>query len=970
MWNVKQETRSCLSLEGSERVCAGRCECMRVETAEELEVVAYLLPETSRLCMFVPRVCNYCIRLTRTAGTRQFSSRSKNMAALAGVQSNEPLFRLNFQLSAEKIHEMTGAIVDKYTYALDGIVSASDGTFQNTFSAFAFAESDAVIQSSQVTLPGLTSTDAAAREASSTAKQTLRDMWNKAYGREDLYQVLKGAFVQNENDGSLDAEDVRFMRKTLSAFEQNGVGLGSSDVLARYGTLNEACGKLTAQYEQNINEDTSVVLLSKAELDGCKKSLLEGLPTSEDPSVPSGGELYEVSMKAPTRIPVMQYAVNSDTRKKTKLISDKRCMQNNGPLLEEILQLRMDKAKLLGFENHAEYMLKEKMVGNLQNAKKFLMDIHKKIRSSRDSNIRRLSDRKKADLDMTETLATSSMEEEEEEGGLNPWDIHYYERLIKEETLNIDSERVREYFPMEHTKENIFSIYQEFLGVKYKKLTDDSAQAVCWHDEVDLYEVRDVVSDEVCGHFFLDLFSRDGKFGHQCVVPIVPSCHAHREDGGGSMIIKPACAILGNMTKPTATRPSLLSFAEVHTFFHEFGHVMHAVLTTSKYTRFSWTWPMMPWPGGVEQDFLEVPSMFLEKLVYESDILQKLSSHYETGEALDAGTIAQLQQTQHFLVAKQWSRFIGLALFDLEIHSQSPPYSYVIDHGDGIVVEAKDLTLIDLWRVMMSDLSGMEETEGTFMPAQWYHLVIGYDAGYYGYLYSEVFAHAILEEVKCQKAIDGYGAIGAKYRKHILEPGATTDGFSMLRSFLGKEPDDRAFLKDLGIAKPSRKLLTLVLVVQDSRILLAEKKRGFGAGYFNGFGGKVEKGETILEAAHREMREESTVDALDIERRGVLHFNFQNEDGKPVEKNPFLEVHVYKATSVSGSPQETEEMRPFWHSLNDPIPYDKMWQDDIFWYPLLLEDKCFLGKFDFVNTTTMVSHEVKEVDKLPFVEGA
>jgi Zn-dependent oligopeptidase len=462
---------------------------------------------------------------------------------------------MNFQLSADQIDALTASIVKTHTKAMDNLVEQ-----EATFAAFAHAEAEAVIKSSQVTLPALTHTDAAAREASSKAKQVLKQMWDRTYAREDLYTKLKA--VADTIAFSAKGEDLRFVQRTLEAFEQNGVGSASGE---QYGQLNEECGKKTARYEQNINEDTSTILLSRTELNGCKDTLFESLPVKAvDGKVDAN--LFEVSMKVPSRIPVLEYAQSAETRKRVSAVANARCQTENRPLLSEILKLRMEKSKLLGYDTHAAYMLKQKMVGTLEDAKAFLQDIHTKLKPLRAEETELLLAKKRAEQASSGNNGGDSVR-------LNSWDMSYYSRMAKED-MQIDSEKVREFFPLEHVKSAIFAVYQDLLGVQFEKLSGKEGTAAAatatpvWHEEVELYEVRDVATSEVCGHIFLDLFSRDGKFGHQCVVPIVPSCRVKQA------VVPPACAILGNMTKPTKTRPSLLRFAEVHTFFHEFGHVI------------------------------------------------------------------------------------------------------------------------------------------------------------------------------------------------------------------------------------------------------------------------------------------------------------------------------------------------------------------------------------------------------------
>jgi len=645
---------------------------------------------------------------------------------------------LSFRLPADRIAATTDAIVSAHTDALDAIVAhgsqpRADASAQASarasagedsspgfavFQALADADADAVTTSSQVTLPALTSTDAAAREASTDAKRRLREMWEKAYSRKDLYDTLRAAAASIT---AADAEHTRFVAKTLAAFEQRGCTAADA-VRKEYATLSHRCGQLASEYEQAINEDTSTAELTADDLRGCPAPFLDSLPRAQTQNVAgpdasdnddSESPRFAVSMKAPTRVPVMQYAESEECRRRVQRTANLRCVAENEPRLAKLVAARMAKAALLGHSCHAEQVLQQKMVGSLAAAKKFLLDIHAKLQPAAATDRQALEELKAERTTATEDGASRT-------SPLCSWDGAYYARILKERRLALDPEKVREFFPMKHVQEAIFRVYQRMLGVTFSKVSPEAAGDAIWHEEVDLYSVHDAESQELCGHFYLDLFSRDGKFGHQCVVPIVPSCC--RPSGGDGAAAEqrqrqfPACAILGNMTRPTQTRPSLLRFAEVHTFFHEFGHVMHAVLSRTRFTRFSWTWPMMPWPGGVEQDFLEVPSMFLEKLVYDADVIAELSCHFETGERLDAETVGKLNAAQHFLAARRWSRFIAMAIYDLEVHSQNAPYTY-----NGI----SDLNLRGLWAEVMAHLAGANaplervDLAETFMPASW-----------------------------------------------------------------------------------------------------------------------------------------------------------------------------------------------------------------------------------------------------------
>jgi Zn-dependent oligopeptidase len=365
----------------------------------------------------------------------------------------------------------------------------------------------------------------------------------------------------------------------------------------------------------------------------------------------------------------------------------------------------------------------------------------------------------------------------------------YLKQRAREQKLKLNEDEIKQYFPLDNVIKQILNVYCEILGVKFNQLVD----VPLWQDTVIAY-LLDKDSDAELGYFYLDLFSRDGKYGHQCVFPIMPS---HCDSDGNSVV--PMCAILGNFTKPTPERPSLLLFDEVRTFFHEFGHVMHCVLSRASYSLFAWAWAIVPWIGGVENDFLEVPSMMFELWMYEEEVLKRISGHYTNLEnKLPIEIIKNLSKSEYFLESISKKIYIAMALYDMVIHDQEPPYTWPNPALPNLCLFTKDpktdLGYIELFQEILSSMALQNYPNNVFKGASWYHLCMGYDAGYYGYLWSEVYAHELFHvfQQSPKKCFDS--ETGMKIRKLILEPSARKDGMEMLKSFLGREPDVNGYL--------------------------------------------------------------------------------------------------------------------------------------------------------------------------------
>ena len=389
----------------------------------------------------------------------------------------------------------------------------------------------------------------------------------------------------------------------------------------------------------NINEDQTFVLFEEDELTGVPD--LKQYKRDE-----TSGKL-KVTLKAPDVMPILQFCGNPKSRESWS--RGKQCQDENTDLFLQTVKLRHETAQLLGFKNHASYVLEPKMAQTPEKAMAFLRDI---------------LDRSKARLkkDMEILLELKRKEEGEECTKIEPWDVSYYARAYKA-TLGVDEGKIRDYFPLEHTRDAILSTYEKLLNVTFEKQID----ARVWHEEVECYAVyANEDTSKAAGYFYLDLFPREGKYSHQCVYPLRPSFVSD-----GDIEVPPACVNIGNLSRSTdPSKPSLLRFREVETFFHEFGHVMHCVLTKSRHSMQAWAWSAVPWPGGVEQDFLEVPSMMLENFVWRKEVLETLSNHNETNQALPEDEIEKLSRRD-----LPWTDIIAvdssMAMYDLLIHNQA-----------------------------------------------------------------------------------------------------------------------------------------------------------------------------------------------------------------------------------------------------------------------------------------------------------
>jgi len=457
---------------------------------------------------------------------------------------------------------------------------------------------------------------------------------------------------------------------------------------------------------------------------------------------------YKVGVKDATVRPIFKYCGVADTRKRLYDAYQNRAYPQNKEVLEKIIARRDQLAHILGFESYAAFNIDNQMAHNPQIVESFLRDLIKKT----DAKI-------SEEIECIKTEMPPSVEFDSE-GKCYPWDISFAIEYVKKKNYNVEERLIAEYFPMEKTVEALLSIYESFfnLEMKVEPVSD------VWHEDVKAITVYK--DKQVIGYLLLDLHPRNNKYSHACEISIVPGVKT------GVARTPSVAVVLANFTKSTPIKPSLLYREEVQTFFHEFGHAIHAVLGATEMAVFS--------GPQVKRDFVEMPSQMLEEWLYTKDILKYVSSHYETGESLPDELIDRIIELKNFSIGHFIKRQAFYALLSLSLYQAG---------------ENKDIDQIsaELHQEILHFLHYCPEHHNY---AAFGHLT-GYGARYYGYLWSKVFALDLFEYIKPHGLMNS--EIGTVYAEKILSQGGSKDPNQLLQDFLGREPNQDAFLHDLGL---------------------------------------------------------------------------------------------------------------------------------------------------------------------------
>ncbi len=592
------------------------------------------------------------------------------------------------------------------------------------------------------------SPDAALRERGSQAEEDVRNWLIGLTKREDLYKAVK---AYADTNPKLEGEQARLLEHMLRDYRRAGMDLPPAD-RDRLKAIEIETNKLSLEFEKNIRDDDTKVPLLEEELKGMSEDYLKAQPKVAG--------LYMVGMDYPSFLPIQDYCEVEATRKKTWVVYKRRGGKKNVDLLEKILKLRAEAANMLGYKNAAEYETEIRMAKNPQN----VMDFYNKLRPLA---------RKKAELDYAEFVEAKRRHTGEKEAKLYPWDFSFYEKRLMKEKYAVDSKKVAEYFPMDRVIKGLFEITQSLYGLKYRDVTGEAEERgrSLWHPDVRLYEVTDKNTGEVLGEFYIDLFPRPNKYGHAAQWGLYP-----RKVWPDGSVQKPLAALVCNFTKPTEDKPSLLTHDEVETFFHEFGHCLHSILTEAKYGEFSGT--------NVARDFVEAPSQMFENWVWDARVLNLFAQHYKTGDKFPEELLDGMLKARYLGSGMKTERQIYYGMTDMTYHMKS----------DGVV----DTTKVGL--ELADKIEMYDAVPGTYFQASFGHLM-GYQAGYYGYLWSLVYAEDMFQRFKELGMLSPKA--GLYYREKILAKGGTEDELDMVKDYLGREPSFEPFLKHLGLVGQS-----------------------------------------------------------------------------------------------------------------------------------------------------------------------
>ena len=645
--------------------------------------------------------------------------------------------------------------LEKQNKEVEAIISNRDNPdFENTI--VALERSGSLLEKVQAVFYNLNSsnTNAELEEiARKIAPEVTRHM-DAIRLNEDLFGRIKSVYERKEKL-SLNTENAKLLEETYIEFVRGGANL-PEEKRSRFREINEELSSLGIQFGQNLLAEINnfkLVVDNKEDLSGLPENVIETASKAADQAGMAGKWVFTV--QKPSLIPFITYAENRDLRE--KLFKAYINLGNNGndndnnKIIEKIVNLRSERAMILGYRTHADFILERNMSKSPENVIEFLTKIWEPAL--------------KAAEDESDQLQAMIVKD----GGkykLEPWDWWYLSEKVRKEKYEIDEEILREYFPLENVRNGAFEVTNKLFGLRFEERFDIPK----YHEEAQTFEVKDSDGSHL-GILYMDFFPRASKRSGAWM----SSFRGQKIENGEN--IRPVVTNTLNFTLPAGDKPALLSFEEVLTLYHELGHALHGLLSQVRYGSLSGT--------SVPRDFVELPSQVMENWASDPEVIKNYARHYKTGEIIPDEILKKLQESEHFNQGFTTVEYLAASFLDMDYHSLE--YPAVINTS---AFEEESLNKMGL----------IPEIIVRYRSTYFNHIFSGgYSAGYYSYIWAEVLDADAYNAFKETGIFDQKTA--RAFRTNILEKGGTDDPMKLYLDFRGKEPDINALLKKRGLLK-------------------------------------------------------------------------------------------------------------------------------------------------------------------------
>ena len=642
--------------------------------------------------------------------------------------------------------------INEFRTEIDTISNNKKATFKNTIEALDYSGLKLDRITSIFFNINAANTSKEIQDIAVTISPELSELKNYILLNDRLYKKVKTIYNLTDKN-SLSNEENTLLKNTYKSFLRNGANLSNKDK-SKLRKLDIVLGKLSLNFGQNLLKETNefeLLISDEKKLDGLSHDHKEAAKILAESKNKKG---WLFTLDYPSFSALITYCKNRSLRKEITIAFGQRAFKNNESdnqkIILEIINLRYKKAILLGYKSYSEYVLEERMAKNTKNVMNFLEGLVEKIKPVARKEFKELENYAKS-IDNIDNL--------------EKWDISFYTEMYKKHKYDVDQEELKPYFSLNNVLNGAFEISNRLYGLSFKKISNIDT----YNDEVNTYEVKDE-KDNFIALLYTDFHPREGKRGGAWMTSYKPQYIFKNNNQ------RPHISIVCNFTRSLKNKPSLLTFNEVTTLFHEFGHALHGILANTKFKSLSGT--------NVSWDFVELPSQIFENWCYEEEALNIFAFHHKTKKLIPIDLINKIKESANYNQASQTLRQLSLAILDMNWHNINPiKIKSVKDYELKIL---KKLTLI-------------KDLDITCISTSFSHIFQGgYSSGYYSYKWAEVLDADAFEYFK-EKGIFNK-SIASKFKDNILSKGGTENPMDLYIKFRGRKPKINALLNRAGIS--------------------------------------------------------------------------------------------------------------------------------------------------------------------------